>query len=343
MDFRCRRVPDNMEKHRLNPTEAAMESKLYECAGFIEGSRFPISLANGDKSLLTAVGGNVEKLRDILFQKGAILLRGFDVTRDSFGAIVDLLSGSRLEYVYRSTPRTSVADRIFTATNYPADREIPLHCEEAYQRNWPMLLAFYCEQPAAEGGETPLADMVKVTARIDPKLVQRFRERRVCYVRNYIDGIDLPWTDVFQTQSRREVERFCLKHDIRFDWGRDGALHTAHICQGTALHPSSGEELWFNQAHLFHASSLGAGVAQDMIEAFGLEGLPRNAVYGDGAEIADEDLEAIRGAFAQERVTFRWQKNDVLLLDNMQVAHGRLRYSGRRSVLVAMGSPRFPE
>jgi hypothetical protein len=205
-----------------------------------------------------------------------------------------------------------------------------------------MLLAFYCEQPAPEGGETPLADMRDVTARIGCDLLQRFRRRGVRYVRNYIDGIDLPWTDVFQTSSRADVERFCRAHEIRFAWRGDGALHTSHMCQGTALHPDTGEELWFNQAHLFHSSSLGALVARDMIEAFGPEGLPRNAVYGDGGEIAVEDLESIRAAFDRERVTFRWRRNDVLLIDNMQVAHGRLRYSGRRSVLVAMGRPRFP-
>jgi len=319
-----------------------MEANLRDGSGFIERTRFPILFADGNKNIITAIDGKVEELRGILLRQGAILFRGFEVNRDSFGAMVDLLSGSRLEYVYRSTPRTSVADRIFTATNYPPDREIPLHCEEAYQRNWPMLLAFFCERPAAEGGETPLADIVKVTTRIGHQLVQRFRERGVRYIRNYFDGIDLPWTDVFQTNSRADVERFCLKYHIHFNWGRDGVLRTTQICQGTALHPDSGKELWFNQAHLFHASSLGIGVARDMIEAFGVEGLPRNAVYGDGAEIADEDLETIRSAFARERITFRWEKDDVLLLDNMQVAHGRLRYSGQRSVLVAMGNPRFP-
>jgi len=320
-----------------------MESILDEHMAYIGRSRFPIALAKGRQNLLATVEYNFEQLAEILFSRGAILLRGFEVDRDSFGAVVDRLSGGRLDYVYRSTPRTGVADRIFTATNYPADREIPLHCEEAYQRNWPMLLAFYCELPAQEGGETPLADMRKVTSRIDPAVVQRFRQRGVCYVRNYLDGIDLPWTDVFQTESRADVERYCVAHDIQYDWRKDGVLRTAHVCQGTALHPKSAEELWFNQAHLFHVSSLGAGVARDLIEIFGLEGLPRNAVYGDGGEIAPEDLGMIRAAFDQERVTFRWQKNDILLLDNMQVAHGRLRYSGRRSILVAMGGLRFRE
>jgi hypothetical protein len=102
-------------------------------------------------------------------------------------------------------------------------------------------------------------------------------------------------------------------------------------------------ELWFNQAHLFHVSSLGSEFAEDMIDIFGLEGLPRNAVYGDGEAIASKDLELIRAAFAKEAVAFSWQKNDVLLVDNMQVAHGRRSYVGTRTVLVAMSDPRFAD
>jgi hypothetical protein len=41
-------------------------------------------------------------------------------------------------------------------------------------------------------------------------------------------------------------------------------------------------------------------------------------------------------AFAREATVFSWQENDVLLLDNMQVAHGRRSYIGERRVLVAM-------
>jgi len=309
----------------------------------IAGSRLPhlIEHATTNYELLEIANNAKQQIEDLLLRYGAILLRGFNVDRDSFCAFVDSLSGGRLDYVYRSTPRKTVGDRVFTATVYPADREIPLHCENAYQRCWPMLLAFFCDQPALKGGETPLADVVKVTERIGPKLLEQFRRRGVRYIRNYTYGVDLPWTEVFQTQSRAEVERFCVEHDIEFAWGPGDNLRTAQTCQGTAIHPRLGIELWFNQAHLFHVSSLGPEHEQNMIDVFGLDGLPRNAVYGDGEAIASKDLNLIRTAFEMEQVAFSWQKNDVLLVDNMQVAHGRRSYLGSRSVLVAMSDPYF--
>ncbi|MDB5368362.1 MAG: taurine catabolism dioxygenase TauD, TfdA family protein [Rhodospirillales bacterium] len=273
-----------------------------------------------------------------LLQHGALLLRGFDADQDSFAEFVDALGADRLDYVYRSTPRTSVGDRVFTATIYPADLEIPLHCENAYQRDWPTRLAFHCAIAAASGGATPLADMLRVTERIGADRMARFAARGVRYVRNYAPNVDLPWQTVFQTDDRAEVDAYCTAHAIDARWDGD-RLQTSQACQATARHPVSGREIWFNQAHLFHVSSLGDEQARAMLDLFGESSLPRHAVHADGGAIDADDLAAIRAAFAAEIQRFTWQRGDVLLLDNMQVAHGRDSFTGKRLILAAMSAP----
>jgi hypothetical protein len=47
-------------------------------------------------------------------------------------------------------------------------------------------------------------------------------------------------------------------------------------------------------------------------------------------------LDEIRDAYDRARVLFPWQTGDIMLLDNMLVAHGRMPYTGPRKVVVAL-------
>jgi alpha-ketoglutarate-dependent taurine dioxygenase len=156
------------------------------------------------------------------------------------------------------------------------------------------------------------------------------------YVRNYGEGIDLPWQEVFQTGERHDVERFCRSAGIDFEWKDGGGLTTRQVCQAIARHPQTGEQVWFNQAHLFHVSSLDAAARDMLLRRFAEDELPRHAFYGDGGAIEAAVLDEIRAAYEQEAVRFAWEKGDVLLLDNMLTAHGREPFEGPRQVLAGM-------
>jgi hypothetical protein len=119
-------------------------------------------------------------------------------------------------------------------------------------------------------------------------------------------------------------------------WLDEERLRTRHVCHAVARHPVTGQEVWFNQMHLFHPSALGAEHHRALLDIFGEDDLPRNAMCGDGTPIDSRVLDAVREAFDQETVTFSWERGDLLLLDNMLVAHARTPYTGPRQVLVAM-------
>jgi alpha-ketoglutarate-dependent taurine dioxygenase len=275
---------------------------------------------------------------------GALLLRGFSASDEAaFRACVPVVSATPLDYVYRSTPRTDLGGGVYTATEYPPGHTIPMHNENAYQREWPLHVLFFCDQPAAPGsGHTSLADTVAVTDRIPAAIRQRFRDRGVRYIRNYGSGVDLPWQTVFQTSSRAEVEQFCAAHDITCEWIGDESLRTSQVCQAFATHPRTRVEVWFNQAHLFHPSGLNPQTRRALESMFEPSGFPRNAAYGDGSPIDEADLAQIRDAFDAEIVNFQWHQGDVLIVDNMLVSHGRTPFKGPRRVLVAMCNPYAP-
>ena len=279
-------------------------------------------------------------IESTLLRDGGILFRGFGVrTVPEFEDFVRTVGGDLLDYSYRSTPRTQVSGKIYTSTEYPADQSIPFHNEQSYTRSWPLKIAFFCVQPAQQGGETPIADSRRVHARIDPAVRERFERLGVMYVRNYGDRLDLPWQDVFQTDDRGQVEAFCGRSGIACEWKEGGRLRTTQVCQGVATHPRTGEKLWFNQAHLFHVTSLPAAVRDELLADLGEEELPRNTYYGDGSPIEDAALDAIRAAYAAEEVVFPWEEGDLLLLDNMLVAHARKPFVGPRRIVVGMAEP----
>jgi len=291
-------------------------------------------------NLITWAASNRDWIETHLLKHGGILFRNFKINGTTeFEKFIQTISGELLDYSYRSTPRSQVSGKIYTSTEYPASQSIPLHNEMAYSLNWPMKIWFFCLESAEVGGETPIADSRKVFARLDSKIKEKFIQKKVMYVRNYGDKLDLNWQNVFQTTNKSEVENYCRKSGIEFEWKDSNHLRTRQVCQAVATHPKTGETVWFNQAHLFHVSSLEREVYQSLLAVFKEEDLPRNSYYGDGSPIEAFVFDEIRQVYQQEAVVFPWKEGDILMLDNMLAAHGRLPFAGSRKVLVGMANP----
>jgi alpha-ketoglutarate-dependent taurine dioxygenase len=280
-----------------------------------------------------------QELEQMLVEAGAVLFRGFGIsTASDFERAATAIAPDLLEYKERSTPRTLVAGRIYTSTEYPPHQRIAFHNEFSYSLTWPMKIAFCCIVAPEEGGETPLADSRGVFESLPRELREEFAARKVRYVRNYGSGIDLPWENAFQTTEPAQVEEHCQKAEVCFEW-RGDRLRTWQVRDAVARHPATGAMVWFNQAHLFHIASHSPEVRRSLVETFGTDDLPRNAYFGDGGEIPASAVQAIHDAYERNAVAFPWQAGDLLVLDNMRIAHGRMPYRGARTILVAIGEP----
>lgn len=305
------------------------------------GSPLPLVVqyqGGSDVSLLSSF--IKECIAELLSRHGGVLFRGFPITSlVEFEQFVRQVTPDLLDYDFGSTPRSHLSNKIYTSTEYPAHQQIPLHNEQAYTVEWPMKIWFCCATAARQGGETPIADSRQVFARIPRKVREKFTEKRLMYVRNYGNGLDVPWQKVFNTTDRSVVEAYCHRTRITCEWKADGELRTSQVCQAVAVHPHTGDSVWFNQAHLFHVSSLETHVLEALCIAVEEKDFPRNVYYGDGTSIDVDELNAIREVYREQTIQFPWEEGDVLLLDNMLAAHGRTPYSGERKVLVAMAEP----
>lgn len=281
---------------------------------------------------------DIKEVIDAQLEKvGGVLLRGFKVTDENdFQEFAKAFGEELLSYDYASTPRSNVEGKVYTSTEYPAHQVIPLHNEQAYTLSWPMRIWFCSLKVAEEGGETPIADSRQIYNLIDPDIRARFEQKKLMYVRNYGNGLDLPWEKAFNTDSKAQVESFCRENQIEFEWLSDEELRTRQICQATMSHPRTGEKVWFNQAHLFHVSNLQPHVRETLISIVGEENLPRNVYYGDGTAIDEKDLDHVRQVMDDCEIKFLWEEGDIMMLDNMLTAHARGTFKGDRKVVVAM-------
>lgn len=275
-----------------------------------------------------------EALRDRLRSDGLILLRGLPVDIDAFNDVVRAVGGELLRYTERSTPRSEVKDNIYTSTEYPADQPIPMHNESSYSAVWPTTVYFFCHTAPGTGGATPIADSRTVLDLIPLDVRDRFATG-VIYTRTFRAEIGLSWQEAFQTDDRTDVEHHCRSHGHEFSWDGD-VLHTRHHRPAMTTDPGTGAEVWFNQAHLFHISNLEPELREVLLETYGEDGLPRNAHLGDGSPIPDADLVAIRAAYDRASLVLPWRPGDVMLVNNLLMAHGREPFTGDRRILVAM-------
>jgi alpha-ketoglutarate-dependent taurine dioxygenase len=126
---------------------------------------------------------------------------------------------------------------------------------------------------------------------------------------------------------------------MEFEWREGNRLRTRQARPAVTRHPRTGEMVWFNQAHLFHLTNLEPAARAGLLESFQTDELPRNAYYGDGAPIEHEALDEIRAVYQEASAQFPWRPGDVLLLDNVRIAHGRRSFTGERKIVVAMTDP----
>jgi Taurine catabolism dioxygenase TauD, TfdA family len=307
-----------------------------EFSFLFEEENFPLVIKPESSGLILAewIKANMELFNQKLIVHGAILFRGFEInTVERFKDFMSVFDSSLLEYRQRSSPRYEVSKNIYHSTTYPEDQSINMHSENSYSPNWARKIIFCCIQPAAEQGETPIADNRLVVKYLTPPTRDKFLKNGVKYVRNISKGIGLSWQEVFQTTEKAQVEEECMASGMTFKWISDDQLILTWNNRAIYSHPDTHEEIWFNHAFFFNKHAL----SKAYLSAFdSVEDLPFNTYYGDGSEITEEEIEEIRAAYEKATVVFSWVKGDVLFLDNMLTAHGRSPYKGDRKIIVSM-------
>lgn len=288
---------------------------------------------------LAWIGENRDAIAEKRRVHGAVLLRGLQLDAiATFDRVLQVMC-DRVIAGYGDLPEEKGTDRIYGSTPYPNDRRILFHSESSHMASWPLHQFFACVTASPTGGETPIVDVRRIHDALDDALRERFRSQGLSYIRHFIPGLDVPWQAFFKTTSTAEVEAICARNGAQCAWKHDGILMVRQPSHAVARHPVTGAWSFFNQIMLHHSYFLLEEERAALVSLYGEDNLPRMVTYGDGSQIGDDVLAMLLGLYEEHQVAFPWQSGDLLLLDNMSVAHARNPFSGPRKIIVGMGDP----
>jgi len=316
----------------------------------VEGEATPVA------AVAEWMAGNQEHIIAALHAHGALVIRGFTrlSTPRDFETVISEVFPHLRGYVGGSSPRTQLEGRIMTATETPPDWSIPLHQEMAYTAGGPHRIAFLCLEPAREGGLSLLGDMAIALDVIPAAVVTEFesrklRLRRVLPSRESAAakaGIKKNWQEVFGTEDRKKVDAVAAERGWDCDWLDGVTLRlTQELMPATRKHPVTGRKVWHNQAHFFAPACMIDWAARDhrdtdeqeLREVYAAQpGLVDNVVFGDGEPVPGEMALSVSDALRSLERGVTLDRGDLLLIDNILMAHGRSPFTGERRLLVAL-------
>ena len=297
-----------------------------------------------------------EEIHGIVGEQGALLLRdtGLEAIH-GFSEFLSSIGYNQLSYVGGTSPRTDKGKGVYTATDIPGDVTIVIHQEMSYLDSIPDYISFFCEVPPETGQKTNLiADMRRFTERLPVEFKQRYQGKRGRLRRKlpttgkntgfYRDH--KCWQESLGTDDRDEAVATAEQRGWEVSWTDDDFLViTQEPARFFRTHPIHGE-IWCNQAMLFQPETSRLIAERDgrtqqvewlesaMVDA--PDSLDR-VIMEDGSAVPREDCRIWFEMAVAEGTPYALERGDIIVLDNMLMAHGRSTFTGPRKIFTSLG------
>jgi len=285
------------------------------------------------------INKNKVSIENFLEEHGVILFSDFPVKNaENFDHFVTAFNFETFTYEksLSNAVRINKTDKVFTANEAPKEIEIFLHHEMAQTPIYPHRIFFFCKSTSEKGGETPLCrsdHLYDAIYRENESLLKNFEKYGVIYNSIMSDGDELvsgqgrSWQKTLGVKNKNEAEIKLAQLGYEWTWMQGNNLSVT-TCTFEAIKTlKDGRKSFFNQVI---AASLGWKKSS--------ENEVSPVRYGNGDEIDLSAIDLI--AELANSLTFlrSWEENDILLIDNFRVMHGRKPFSGSkaREVLVSL-------
>jgi len=289
---------------------------------------------HGQKGSKTGTEHSIEHL---LIDHTAILFRGFGVkTPEDFAECVKAVGYENFPYIGGNAVRRNVVGNIvFTANEAPGHISIPFHHEMAQVPVFPSKLYFYCSNPPDTDGQTPLlhSHMVYETmAKLYPEFMDQIEQKGVIYSR-IMTAHDRPesplgrgWKSTYAVNTKEELEAKLREKGYSWEW-RDGEIlrEITPVLRAVKVDERTGKKQFFNQIIAAYT-----GWKDEY-------NVPEKAItVGDQSPLNLEFMQKLVELSQTEKVVFKWQQGDILIIDNITVMHARSSFTGDRRILASL-------
>ncbi|HET6881937.1 MAG TPA: TauD/TfdA family dioxygenase [Pirellulales bacterium] len=307
-----------------------------------DGKPFPLVVVcrSSETTLADAIAWLAERRQEFeegAAEHGAVLFRGFPLTTaEDFDRFVTAFDWPNFAYdeSLSNAVRVNRTPRVFTANEAPPTVTIFLHHEMAQTPIYPSKLFFFCEQPAEEGGATPLcrSDILwRKLAERCPSFASDCATKGLRYTNvmpsanDASSGMGRSWQSTLRAETREQAEGRLATLGYEWQWLDDGCLRATTPVLPAVRDLPDGRRTFFNQ--LIAAYCGWKDSRNDP---------SKSITYSDGAPL--DGAAAVTAAELAEELTFdlAWRRGDVALIDNFVVMHGRRTFRGTRKVLASL-------
>jgi alpha-ketoglutarate-dependent taurine dioxygenase len=313
---------------------------------------------------------NNDWFEDVTNIYGGILFRGFNIsTAQDFDEVIWTFHQDMVAEPYLgTTPRFPINGTKFiqSASEAPKFVSIPTHIELSFFKSPPKRIYFYAsEVNPPPGGHTPLTDFRAVWEGLSKDLKEKMLHKGLLYHRWYRHEKNRPmdplvhktWQAMFLTSDKEAIVRRAYEQGFNASWDEYDDLLLQHEAVITRTHSVTGKDFWCTHFNVLHASTVAVPYAWDaqilrskvsalVAMLFHVVVQGRHALgyhYGanvlyldDGSEFSWDEAMHIREVISRNTWMFAYEKNDMVMLDNHRIAHGRTPwFQGARSVMVA--------
>jgi hypothetical protein len=165
-----------------------------------------------------------------------------------------------------------------------------------------------------------------------PAFVEELEKKSIRYLRilpfedDPSSAAGRSWRSTYLTEDKREAELKCKALGGDCSWQPDGSMKTvSKILPAVKIEPRTQKYVWFNSiVAAFYGSKETKYVPENGV------------VFGDGTTFNLEVIERCQEILEENSVAFKWEKGDVLLVDNNLVLHSRKTFVPPRRILAAL-------